>query len=262
MKKTSTSEENQRLGALYQALEELGCSELERKLYTVSLNMGPSTIASIAEKLGISRPNMYVVIRGLERKGLATFGGGRTYVKSFQVESPSVLLEKLREKRKQIGIIDEILTAEVADLLAQHEQGKGPLKVRVLKGKKDFVDAYVKVFEEAKGEILYFGSYDQFMKQIGSDLGDKRIARRVERGIHIRAIVLPEPGAMHLQTKDKEANREVRFLKASPSFAGSFYLFANKAIFWQLMTPAAVFIEDQYLVAMWRVMFEEIWENV
>lgn len=251
--------ENSRISPINAALEELGTSELERKLYSASLSAGATSVATLAERMGISRPNIYKVIRGLEAKGLATFGGGKQYIKSFQVASPSVVMEKLREKRKNLGSIDEALSGEIAELLAKYDQGKGSANVRVLKGRKDFAEAYVQVFEEAKGEIQFFGSYDDFLREISPDLGSKRIDRRVERGIKIRALLLPSLQAEALQKKDADELREIRFLKSDSPFVCSFYLFANKAIFWQPVTPIAILVEDEYLVAMWKSMFEMLW---
>ncbi|MEK7632975.1 MAG: helix-turn-helix domain-containing protein [Patescibacteria group bacterium] len=252
-------QEKIRISPINAALVELGTSELERKLYSVSLSVGSTSIATLAERMGISRPNIYKVIRGLELKGLATFGGGKRYIKSFQVASPSVVMEKLREKRKELGSIDEALSGEIADLLAKYDQGKGPANMRVIRGRKDFAAAYVQVFEEAKGEIQFLGSYDDFLREISPDLGARRIDRRVERGIKIRALALPSAQAEALQKKDTEELREIRFLKSATPFTCSFYLFANKAIFWQPITPVAVLIEDEHLVAMWRSMFEMLW---
>lgn len=252
---------NERISPIYQALEELGVSELERKLYTISLALGPINISTLAERMGISRPNIYKVIRGLEAHGLATFGGGRTYIKSFQVESPSVVVERLRTKRKELGALDESLSAEVANLLAKYDQGKLPAKVRVLKGRKEFTEAYVQVFEEADQLICYFGSYADFLREISPELGEKRIERRVERKVSIRALVLPSPEAELLRKKDEVELRETRYLVGGAPFESSFYLFANKAIFWQPMTPIAVMVEDKYLVAMWQSMFELLWDK-
>ena len=253
--------EKPRISPLQQALEELGLTELERKLYGISVAAGSMSISVLAERMGISRPNIYKVIRGLEKHGLATFGGGRQYVKSFQVSSPSVVMEKLRTKRKSLGQLDEALSVDIAEMLAKFDQGKGPMNVRVLKGRKEFTDAYVQVFEEATDNICFFGEYDTFVREISPELGAERIARRVERNIKIRALSLRSPAVELLRKKDEKELRETRYLVGSTPFVTSFYLFANKAIFWQPMTPIAVMIEDEYLVAMWRSMFELLWSN-
>lgn len=255
------AQEIERIPALEQALSELGLSELEERLYMTSLSLGPSNMTALAECMQISRPNIYKVIRGLEKRGLATFIGGKKYIKSFQVEPPTMVMERLRQKREDLSKIDTSLSGELPDLIAKYEQGRGPSNVRVLRGKKEFVDAYVKVFEESQKEILYFGSYADFLREIGPDLGERRIARRVERGLSIRGLLIGSPEAESLAAKDENELREIRFLSTPIPFTTSFYLFGNKIILWQPMTPLAIQIEDAYLMPMWRAMFEMLWEK-
>jgi len=85
--------------SVYNALKELGLSEFEIKLYTVSLLLGPSSLSAIATHLGISRPNVYKIIKGLELHGLVKFSERKKYTRTFMVESPTTVLEKLRKKR-------------------------------------------------------------------------------------------------------------------------------------------------------------------
>lgn len=255
------AQEMQSISALSNALSEIGLSELERRLYLVSLSLGPAPMTTIAERMGISRPNVYKIIRGLEKHGLASFIGGKKYIKSFQVESPSVVMELLRAKREDLGKVDEALTGELSDLLAKYEQGRGPANVRVLRGRKEFRDVYVQVFEEAEGEIQFFGSFEDFIKEISPELGDLRIQRRVQRGISIRALGPRSAQGELFRAKDAKELRTTRFLVGGAPFVTSFYLFANKAVFWQPMTPVAILVEDQYLVSMWRVMFELLWDK-
>ena len=85
---------------LYISLAELGLHESESNLYITSLTLGPSTIASLAEHLVIPRPNVYKAIAGLEKHGLAKYSERKRYTRTFVVEPPTVVLEKLRIKEK------------------------------------------------------------------------------------------------------------------------------------------------------------------
>jgi hypothetical protein len=40
----------------------------------------------------------------------------------------------------------------------------------------------------------------------------------------------------------------------------SFQLFANKVIIWQPKAPVAILIEDQYVIAMLKSIFDKLWE--
>src|SRR3989338_8397429 len=94
---------------IYTSLKELGLTESEANLYTTSLALGPATIASLAEHLNMPRPNVYKGIAGLERHGLAKFSERKRYTRTFVVESPTVVLEKLRQKREIMSDLDQTL---------------------------------------------------------------------------------------------------------------------------------------------------------
>lgn len=257
-----TQAQPDRILALERALTELGLTAHEKRLYLVSLSLGSTSISTLAEHLGLSRPNAYKVIAGLTKRGLAQFSGGRTkYAKAFVVESPSTVHQLLRKKQEEVRSLDMALTADLPGLIGLYEQGSRPAKVRVLQGKKEFVEAYVRVFEEADDSIRFFGSLDAFLKTIGSEFGDARIQRRVERNIPLRALALPGPETEEMRKKDKENLRVTRVLSGAAPFTSSFYLFADKIVFWQPEAPSAILIEDRSLATMLGSMYDLLWTH-
>ena len=109
---------------LYTSLKELGLAESEANLYITSLALGPATLASLAEHLHMPRPNVYKVIAVLETRGLAKFSARKRYTRTFVVESPTVVLEKLRQKREAVADLDQTLVGAMPDLLALYHQGE------------------------------------------------------------------------------------------------------------------------------------------
>lgn len=247
--------------ALYKALEELGLSAHERDLYALSLSLGPTGIATLAEHLGMPRPNVYKVIAGLERKGLAVFSEKPGYQKTFSVESPSVVAEKLRIHRATVEQTTQDFMGELPGFIAQYRQGEMPAKIRIIQGEKQFWNAYLQVFEEAKGQLAFFGSVQDFFTFVTKDRWFERINRRVSLQLRVRVLALPSAQAEELREGDKQQLRETRIFTGKKSFCTSFYLFANKVIFWQPKTPVALLIEDEYIVAMIQDMFEVLWER-
>lgn len=251
-----------RIHALERALDELGLTEHEKRLYLVSLTLGSASISTLAEHLGLSRPNVYKVIAGLVKRGLAQFSGGKTkYAKAFVVESPSTVHQLLRKKQDEANSVDMALTAELPGLIGLYEQGSRPANVRVLQGKKEFVEAYVRVFEEADTSIRFFGAIDKFLETIGGEFGDVRIKRRVERNVPLRALALPSVEAEAMRAKDAENLRTTRILSGAASFTSSFYLFADKVVFWQPESPSAILVEDRSLATMLGSMYDLLWDN-
>jgi len=252
--------QNQQNQALYKALEELGLSAHERDLYALSISLGPTGIATLAEHLGMPRPNVYKVIAGLERKGLAVFSEKVGYQKTFSVESPSVVVEKLRAHRETLEKTTQDFLGELPGFIAQYRQGEMPAKFRIIQGEKQFWNAYLSVFEEAQGQLAFFGSVQDFFTFITKERWSERIGRRVSLELRVRALVLPSAQAEEMKSRDKRELRETRIYKGKKSFRTSFHLFGNKVIFWQPKTPIALLIEDEYIVAMIQDMFEVLWE--
>lgn len=246
---------------LYTSLKELGLTESEANLYITSLNLGPATIASLAEHLAMPRPNVYKVIAGLERYGLAKFSERKRYTRTFVVEPPTVVLEKLRQKRKTVADLDQTLIGAMPDLLALYHQGETPTKIKVLGGKEQWLKIFFRVLDETKGPISYFGSADAFIEMVSWETEREWIKKRIKKGIHIDVLLTPGKDAQTLKEADEEEMRTTRLFNGTIPFVTGFMLYANKVIIWQPKAPLAVLIEDEYIVAMLRSIFEVLWEK-
>ncbi|NTV44366.1 MAG: hypothetical protein HGA67_01565 [Candidatus Yonathbacteria bacterium] len=246
---------------LYTSLHELGLSETETRLYVLSLSLGPSPITILATHLGIARPNVYKLIDSLRDRGLVPPEGKEKYARNFMVEPPTVVLELLRKKRETMAKMDMGLSMELPNLLALYHQGEGDTKIKVLKGKEQYIKIFNQSVEEEGGEIQFCGSATDFINFVSWDIENKWIAERLKRGIHIKILVLPGETAETLKKKDAEELRETRVLHSGEQFKSSFMLYGNKLVFWQPEAPLAIIVEDQYIVQMMREMFRLLWKN-
>lgn len=243
------------------SLKELGLLESEINLYTTSLRLGPTSIVSLADSLGISRPNVYKAIAGLEEKGLAKFSDRKKYMHTFVVEPPTVILEKLRKKKAEMSDIEKVLVSVMPDLLASYHQGETPTKIKVLQGKEQFVNAFFSILDEEGEETQFFGSAKNFVKFISWEEEYRWMAKRKERGIFVKSLLLPDEDAEMLHKTDSENLREIRIIKGMDPFVTGFQLYANKAFIWQPAGSLAVLIEDEYIVAMLKSVFNVLWNG-
>lgn len=245
---------------LYTSLKELGLSNLEINLYTVSLKLGPSPISTIAKHLDVSRPNVYKIIKSLEGHGLVKFSDKKKFSRDFMVESPTLALDKLREKRNEISSIDNSLVSALPELLALYHQGEGATKIKVLKGKEQYIKIFNQSVEEEKHEIQFCGSAGDFINFVSWEVEDDWIKKRLKRGINIKVLALQNEMVETLSKKDTKELRETRLLKTEQLFRSSFMLYANKMIIWQPKGPLAVLVEDQYIVEMMKELFKLLWQ--
>jgi sugar-specific transcriptional regulator TrmB len=244
---------------LYRSLNELGLTESESSLYITSLSLGPTSIAKLGEHLGISRPNVYKVISGLEKYGLAKFSDKKNFRKTFMVESPSVVLQKIRERREDMARLDQTLSGSMPDFLAMYHQGETPTKIKVFSGKEQWVKIFFEVLDEAKDEIKFFGSADAFIKLITWETEKLWIKKRVEKNIHINVLLTPGKDAVTLEKNDKNEMRTTRFFKDSLPFVTGFMIYSKKVIIWQPEAPLVILIDDEYVTKMLESMFYSLW---
>ena len=245
---------------LYTTLKEIGLTEQEINLYTLSLFVGPAPITKLAYHLGIPRPNVYKLIAGLEKHGLANFSERKRFSKTFVVEQPSVLTKILRQKKESISRLDQEMTAIMPELYTLFHQGETPTKVKIIRDQHDYISIVEEMLNEVERDIRFLGSFDDFINSITPNVFEKFTSLRIERGIVAKTLILPTKHYSDLKNKEKDALREVRILKKSPLYRASFQITKHKVLIWQPMTPIALLIEDEYIVDMLNAIFFILWE--
>jgi sugar-specific transcriptional regulator TrmB len=246
--------------SLYSSLKELGLTETEINLYSVSLAMGPISISKIAQHLNISRPNIYKVIAELEKHELTKFTHFHKYQRKFSVESPAVVLQKLREKKEKISQVDHSLVSSLPDLMSLFHKTESSTRIKVLQGKEQYLIAFKEILEEENKEIQFFGSAEDFVNFVSPETEAKWIKDRMKKNIWIKSLLLPSSTAQAFSSDDKKEMRETKILKGCWPFETSFQLFSNKVIIWQPVKPLAVLIEDKFIIEMLRSIFFKLWE--
>lgn len=241
-------------------LVSLGLSTTERNLYVTSLKLGPTPIASLAAHLGISRPNIYTIIRSLEKRGLANFSSQQRYSRTFMVESPEVIRSLLRRQEQMLENYNQSITREFPDLLALYQQGNNPTNIRIYQTEEDWDKMYVDLLMGVREELLYFGFVKRFAQSRIS--GEEQIKNeRIQQGLHIKLLCFDTPFNVELQKSDKRELRETRFIPNAPLFQTAFHVIGKKVILRQHRTGLAIRIDDEHFAQMFRTIFYCYWEK-
>jgi len=200
------------------------------------------------------------VIEGLEKYGLTRFSDKEKFARDFIVEPPTILLEKLREKKEKLAEIDRNYTLNLPGLLAMYNQGESDSKIKIYKGKSEFLTIYKQSLEEENKEILYFGSSKDLIQFVSWDVEKQWIEDRVKKGIFIKVLSVPADLTDEFLKNDEKELRKTKILE-SRDFSSSFMLFGKKVVFWQPEAPLAIVIQDQFIYEMMKVVFEKAWEQ-
>lgn len=244
------------------SLKKIGVGEQACALYALSLKLGPTSIALLASHLGVSRPQAYKLISELERFGLADFSARKKFMRTFVVQSPSRLQEALRRHEKETEQADQRLTLLMPDLLATYQQGSELASVRTLQGKEQYLKVFFQCVEEAANkEIMVMGSAKDFIAFITWAEERRWINERIRLNVRLRALLFPSEDTQTLASADQKELRETRLLRDMDPFSPLVMIYANKLILWQPSAPMAIHIEDNYLVAMMRSLYEVMWKR-
>ncbi len=246
---------------LYESLVELGLTENERGLYTLSLSLGPATLTKLAEIMGMPRPNVYKVIEGLESKGLAKFSERKKFARTFIVEAPTTITELLRHKHEKITRFCTRVTHAMPDLLAMYSQGELPTTIKVLQGTDAYLNVFYQILDEEKTCIDFCGSVQDYLEFLPQADQERWTKKRVARGTRVRVLSLPSQETERIASVAQQQLREIKYLPPDKKFETAFQLFGNKVVVWQPRAPLALLIEDQYIVKMLRMLFETMWEH-
>ncbi len=248
---------------IHTSLSELGLTEPQINLYTISLALGPSPIATLAEHLKLSRHHVYRLIVELEQRGLAEFSGRKKYVRDFIVRPPTVVLEKVRQKREACAKLDVALVAAMPDLMSLFHQGRMQPKVRIFEGRREQLKMlHDQMLSEEKEKIELFGSLVDFIGFLTRKEHESWIRRRVAKGIRVNALIIEgKEGKRTRVGSDKQDLREHRVISGLAPFSTAFQIYSNKAVFWQPKALLAVQIEDDGLTQMMRGIFYRLWEE-
>lgn len=246
---------------LREILNELGLRNQEIDLYIASLVAGPASIARLADILGLSRPNIYKLVAGLEKVGLVKFSQRKKYSRKLSVEPPVVIIEKMRLRNKRITL----LTNDASDLMPRlsdiYFQDSQLTNVKILKSDYDYVQAVNEMIEKAVTEICFFGSFDHFLKTVTFENFNNFTRLRSGRNLVSRTLIFESENYENLKLNEFIDNRIIKIIKNFNQFKTSFQISQDVAIIWQPVAPLAILIEDKYIVEMFRSIFEFMWRQ-
>ena len=245
---------------VYSTLKQLGLNEEEISLYTTSMELGPTSIASLARHLNLSRPSVYKFIGRLVALGLAKPPDRAAGQSKFQVEPATIVLDRIRDRRRECDTIDLKLTAALPELLAVYNQASRPAALRTYHGHSQLKHLHDSLLDEPGGDLRFFGKVDAFMRIFTKDEFEAWVARKVRAGIRNK-VVIPFMDERLLAIDHEAALREIRVCKDARPFSTVFHLYADKVIFWWPETAMALRIDDANLFKMMEYIFTTHWET-
>ena len=235
------------------ALQQVGYSPQEIKIYLALLKMGETNIADLSHQAQIPRSSAKELLEGMHAKGLTNYyiKHGRHY---WIAENP----EKL------VAILEERLAA-FRSILPSLEAMKSVTwdKPRVLlyTGAQE-IKLIMDDIIETKHHILALVSWDDWLESLGREYLDDFIERRYSHFLKIRFITPRTDLALSLKQTDAEELRHTRFLPPDIELRRtSNFIYGTKVaiISMNKKEPTGIVIEDSDVVHAMTIYFESLW---
>lgn len=237
---------------LEQELISIGLNEKEAKVYLSSLELGQSTVQSIALKATINRATTYFIIDGLMQRGLiSSFNKGKKQY--FFAADPERLLEILEKEKEQIESKKENLQKLLPQLRSLNNKQSGRPLVRYYEGKEGISSMVEEVFREAKGTIYMAYSADA-VQGIFSNKDQERWRKiRVDKSMSVKAVYTKTDGK--LGNIPKSESLKVPFEKFPISC--DFAVFNDKVRIASLKNRlTGIIIEDKEIASSFRALID------
>ncbi len=243
-------------------LSQLGFSEKEVKVYVTSLSLGPSTVQNIAEKSGVKRATVYVMIESLVTRGLMSsfVHGKKTF---YKAEDPGHLLHLLNEESKKLAekkaALHELLPylASVVSTSSEHPN------VKLFSGIDGLKAIHNQVMSARVDELLNIVAVDDAEK-LGLTEHDDVVSFRkdlAKRRVRVRGL--------YASAKKKKLAHDPGHLwelKQIPTdfipFHGEITVFGDKVAFFSFRGAlVGSIIESSAIAQAMRVLFELAWTS-
>ncbi len=173
-----------------QALQDLGLTEKESRIYLALLHLSQGTVQEIAQQAKVSRPNSYALLDGLVAKGLvsmSTVGGKVKYL----CEKPENLLDLVRAKRRVLEEQEKSAEAVIEDLqkvlVHSKDETEEPF-IRYFSGKRGLLAMRNDMLEVEGSTIKLAYSLDNMVDAYSDADRKEGHAARIKKNIYAKVL--------------------------------------------------------------------------
>ena len=244
---------------IQQALERIGMTEGETKVYLSLLELGSCSITSIIQKSGVSGSKAYEVLDRLAKKGLITTIT-RNNIKQFEASSPDRILKCLEEKQHTIEEEKQEIRQIIPQLILKQKEAQKS-EAKIFTGWEGLKTANQDIINTLKRgeEWLSMGLTEQ--PESWEIYFNKKQEERAKKGIIHKHLLNEKYKSLHKQRKHLP-HTKFRFLPKDFEMPTSTEIYANKVLIFVISqaSPMAIMIENQAVANSFKKYFNAMWK--
>ncbi len=238
------------------ALERIGLTKNDRKVYLALLEIGSATVSDLVKKTGLHRSYIYDILDKLIDLGLVSFII-KNNKKYFNSENPERILKILENKECEIKESEKEISKVLPELIKTAKNSIEKQEARIFLGKEG-IKSILEDILKTKQDFVGFGAEGKF-KEIFKWYFDNWQKRRVKTKINYK-IIYNEKLRKKRPTKEQKLV-EVRFLPEKYEFPATTIVYGNKVaiIIWDI-NPIGFVLESEKAVRSFLGYFDLLWK--
>jgi len=240
-------------------LEKLGLSQDGVMIYLKVLELGSTTVLTIAKKTKIPRTTVYLLTDELVTKGLlkpAIKGKKKFYLPA----SPKELIELAKIKKQQINDSISGLEKEMSHLQALYNSDHRKPRIMYHEG----VDEVKKVYEDIlTSEKIYLQCMSEDVRSVMGEYLEKFYERIIDRMVHTLEIVSDRPEDKTYQKSHSSSRNQIICIPEKYITKTDYMIYGGKVVFITCKDkiPVAIVIEDSEIAYFETMRYLMIWEK-
>ncbi len=245
---------------LSRALERIGLTEGEIKVYLSLLKLGQTTAGPIVDDARVARSKIYDILERLKNKGLVSYIIKKA-TKYFSATDPRNLLEYLGKKEQEIKEEKETVKSILPELLLQQQLVKEKKIAEVFIGMRGMENAFNVLVNEFDPKEHYYafgagkGEDIKAVQRFFARLHEKRAQRRIKS-----YIIFNESSRGLFPSQERSKLVEAKYLLHSTPAAINIYkdyvivaILTREPTTFLLRNKEAVDSFKEYFKAMWVI---------
>lgn len=239
---------------LLKVLEEFGLNKSESTVYLSLLQLGQSSVLTIARQTALKRPTVYLILDSLIEKGLVTVVP-KEKKKLFLALPPDRLEEELARK---VQLIKQALP----ELSALYRSETEKPSIKFFESNEGMLNVYREITKRSDiKEILTFFSFEAIPKKFEENY-ELFIKLIKERKVRVRDIISnPQLGHFYLEQLKNFRNYRVRLAPKEFGFSSDTIIYGNKIAIFSFKKHFALIIESDDVAKSFKSLFELAWQS-
>ncbi len=239
------------------ALQKLGLTGNEIKVYLALVGLGSTLAGEVIKKTGLHRPNVYDALERLIDKGFVSYivQANRKY---FEAKPPTALLDYVGEKQKELEEDHALIAGIIPELELKRKLGKEQLEATIFKGKRGIKSMMEDILRMRKN-LLVFGASGKFKQYMGAYYHNFH-KRRAQKKMMMRVLYHERLRKEHRE-QELPQPAEIRYSRGMESLV-TVYVSGDKVgiTVWSEQ-PVATVIRSKEVSESFRDHFKVLWEQ-